>query len=39
MAFDEFDGQGTPGSDPFGEAPEPEFEVTVDGQTLKVPQS
>lgn len=39
MAFEDFDGQGTPGSDPFGEAPEPEFEVTVDGQTLKVPQS
>lgn len=40
MSFDEFDGQGTPeGSDPFGAAPEPEFEVTVDGKTLKVPQS
>lgn len=38
MAFEEFDG-GTPQEDPFAQAPEPEFEVTVDGQTLKVPQS
>jgi hypothetical protein len=39
MAFDEFDGQGTPQGDSFDQAPEPEFDVTVDGQTLKVPQS
>ena len=39
MAFEDFDGQQTPGDGFGGEAPEPEFEVTVDGQTLKVPQS
>lgn len=39
MAFDDFEGQGAPPADSFDQAPEPEFEVTVDGQTQRVPQS